>query len=73
MPNTINIGEIIRKARLKRDLTQGELGNLVGRSKQNVCDIEKGRKKDLKSEMLIKFADALRINPNIFLPKRYSK
>lgn len=37
------IGQNLKQTRINADLTQEQLGALIGISKQSVCDIEKGR------------------------------
>ena len=66
------VGDKIKELREKRNMTQGDLGALVGRSKQVICRMEKSRG-GISADMVVKLADALRVNPNIFLPKRYAK
>ena len=39
----LSFGMFLRAARTSLDLTQPEMGKLLGISKANVCDIEKGR------------------------------
>jgi DNA-binding XRE family transcriptional regulator len=39
----LSFGDFIKNYRLGEDMTQEELANLLGISKQRVCDIEKNR------------------------------
>lgn len=41
--NIVYLGRLIRRKRLGKGLTQGELGDLVGRSPGTISDIERGR------------------------------
>ena len=66
------VGDKIKECREKRNMTQEDLGLLVGRSKQVICRMEKSRG-GISLDMIEKLSDALKVNPNIFLPKRYVK
>lgn len=59
-------GDVVRKHRLGKKMSQGALGQQIGRSKVWVCDLEKGRI-GLKADMILPLANALEISPNIFL------
>ena len=59
-------GGILRKARVGKGMTQKELGELVGRSKQTISGIEAGIV-GMSLQMATKVAAALQIDPAIFL------
>ena len=59
-------GDKIKNARIMRGLSQRELGLLVGKSKQTICEIE-GEKRGLSLKLAIKIAKALKVDPNFFL------
>lgn len=42
-PTAAELGAFIRRHRLARGMTQGELGAMVGCSRCKMCDYEKGR------------------------------
>jgi len=63
----MNIPLLLRQARLSRNLTLEQLGGLVGRSKQYLNQVEKGKIR-LSYEMAVKIAEAMGTTPDeIFL------
>lgn len=62
-------GIIARDLRLAQKMTQAELGEKIGRSKQWVCEFEKG-KYGLKVDMLTSLVTALGTEASIFLPAK---
>ena len=57
----MNIGQIIKDARIAKGLTQEELGNLVGVQKSAVAKWENGRVVNIKRSSLQRIAIALDI------------
>lgn len=57
------IGEKIKEARLKKGLTQQELGNLVGVQKSAIAKYENGRIVNIKRDTLQNLSRALNIPP----------
>lgn len=58
----MDVGEIIRTARMKKGLTQEELGNIVGVQKSAIAKYESGRVVNIKRSILVKLAQALGLN-----------
>ncbi len=57
----MEIGDLIKQARLKKGLTQEELGKIVGVQKSAIAKYENGRVVNIKRSTLQKLADALGI------------
>lgn len=55
----MEIGELIKKARIANGLTQEQLGKLVGVQKSAIAKYENGRVVNIKRSTLQKLADAL--------------
>lgn len=62
-----NIGEIIKKARTAKGMTQEELAEKVGVKKSAVAKWENGRVSEIKRSNLKNLSDALGLNPNELL------
>lgn len=60
----MNIGIVIKKARLEKGLTQEELGEIVGVQKSAIAKYENGRIVNIKRSTLQKIASALNIRPS---------
>lgn len=60
----VNIGNIIKKARIKKGLTQEELGKMVGVQKSAIAKYENGRIVNIKRSTLQKISSALNIRPS---------
>ena len=60
-------GKTFKKARLKVGMTQAEIGNMIGKSKQWVCAFEKGGIR-LNMDVALRLAKAVGESPDIFLP-----
>ena len=57
----MEIGELIKKARIDKGLTQEELGAIVGVQKSAIAKYENGRVVNIKRSTLQKLADALNL------------
>ncbi len=55
----MEIGQKIRQARLEKNMTQEELGNIVGLQKSAIAKYESGRVVNIKRSTLQKLAKAL--------------
>ena len=60
----MNIGEKIRTARLAKNMTQSELGELLGVQKSAIAKYESGRVVNIKRSTLKKISDILEIRPS---------
>lgn len=69
----MNVGELIRKTRMERGLTQEELADKVGVKKSAVAKWENGRVSEIKRSNLKNLADALGLNPNQLLGEHVNK
>lgn len=69
----MNVGYIIRGARLAKGLTQEELAEKVGVKKSAVAKWENGRVSEIKRSNLKNLADALDLNPNQLLGENSEK
>lgn len=56
-----NIGEIIRKARKEKKITQTQLGELLGIGTKAVSDYEKGKIKVIPYEKRVKLSETLNV------------
>lgn len=63
----MNVGEVIRNARLAKGMTQEELAEKVGVKKSAVAKWENGRVSEIKRSNLKMLSDALGLNPNKLL------
>lgn len=64
--NTINTAKRVRDARNEAHLTQTELGNMIGRTKQWVSELERGNIK-LSFEMAVNISNACNKTTEFFL------
>ena len=62
-------GKILRRERLKHQLTQVEIGERIGRSKQWVGELERGNIR-LNIDVAVKLAKVLGLTADIFLPRK---
>ena len=65
----MNVGILIKQARLAKSLTQEELAEKVGVQKSAVAKWENGRVSEIKRSNLKKLSEALELNPNQLLDK----
>ena len=66
------IGEKIKSARREKELSQEELGEMMGLSRKQVCEYEKG-KHEMGVTVLLQFARALQVSPEVLCPDDCSK
>ncbi len=59
----MNIGKIIRDARIKKGYTQEQLGEIMGVQKSAIAKWENGRVVNIKRDKLKKLAEVLSIQP----------
>lgn len=64
--NTFLIGEAIKEARKKKQLTQEQLGNLVGVKKEQISKIESG--KNLTLNMISRVLHAMGLQAHLNIP-----
>ena len=57
----MEIGELIKKARIESGLTQEELGKIVGVQKSAIAKYENGRVVNIKRTTLLKLAETLNL------------
>ncbi|MBE5943879.1 MAG: helix-turn-helix transcriptional regulator [Lachnospiraceae bacterium] len=69
----MDIGKIIKNARLKKEYTQEELATLVGVKKSAVAKWENGRVSEIKRSNLKKLAEALDLKPTELLGSNESQ
>ena len=62
-------GTVLRRERLKHNLTQTEIGNKIGKSKQWVSEFERGNIR-LNIDIAVKLAKVLGLTADIFLPRK---
>ncbi len=62
----LTIAKILKSMRDSDEITQKDFAALLGISKQNLCDIEKGRKSVTPSRAAI-FAQKLGYSPTVFI------
>lgn len=65
-------GNVLKKARVRKNITQVELGKRVGKSKQWISEIERDNIR-LGLDAAVRLAGALETSLDIFLPKRTTK
>jgi len=62
-------GTVLRRERLKHNLTQTEIGEKIGKSKQWVSEFERGNIR-LNIDLAVKLAKVLGLTADIFLPRK---
>ena len=65
-------GKILRRERLKQQLTQVEIGERIGRSKQWVSELERGNIR-LNVDVAVALASILDVTVDVFLPQKSKK
>lgn len=60
----INIGENIKRHRLKAKITQRELADKIGVTHYWICKLEKGKQNNTTLNLLIAISEELKINLN---------
>ena len=63
----MNVGDLIKKVRLEKGMTQEELAEKVGVKKSAVAKWENGRVSEIKRSNLHRLSEALNLNPNQLL------
>lgn len=63
----ILVGERIRRFRIRRGLTQEELGNMLGVTKGAIQKYENGQIKNFKAETIRKLSDIFKVPPVYFI------
>lgn len=61
----VSFGDMIHSYRLAQEYSQVEMAQILGISKQDLCNIEKGRKL-VSVERAVTFANALEMSPKMF-------
>lgn len=68
----LDLGKIIKKARINLHLTQQQLADLLGLNRTSITNIELGKQKIL-AHMLVDFAFQLKVPIDNLLPKQLLK
>lgn len=63
----MSVGDLIKKTRLEKGMTQEELAEKVGVKKSAVAKWENGRVSEIKRSNLHRLSEALNLNPNQLL------
>lgn len=63
----MNIGDIIKRLRKERGLTQEQLGNIIGVQKSAIAKYESGRVENLKRASIEKLANYFGVSPSYLL------
>lgn len=63
----MNIGEYIKKLRTEKDLTQEQLGNIIGVKRAAVQKWESGRTENLKRTTIVKLSEFFNVPPHTFI------
>lgn len=67
----MNLGTIIKEARLERKYTQEHLADIIGVRKSSIAKWESGNVSEIKRSNLKKLSDALQIEPYTLLGINY--
>ena len=65
-------GTVLRRERLKHNLTQTEIGKKIGKSKQWVSELERGNIR-LNVDVAVALASILDVTVDVFLPQKSKK
>ena len=65
-------GKILRRERLKQQLTQVEIGEKIGKSKQWVSELERGNIR-LNVDVAVALESILDVTVDVFLPQKSKK
>ena len=65
-------GTVLRRERLKHNLTQTEIGKKIGKSKQWVSEFERGNIR-LNVDVAVALASILDVTVDVFLPQKSKK
>lgn len=63
----MHVGELIRQKRIELDMTQEQLGNLVGVNRAAINKWETGRVTNLKRETIKKLSEIFQISPALLV------
>ena len=69
----MTIGERIKSLRKEQSLTQTELANKVGTTKQNIYKYENGIITNIPSDRLLAISNALNVSPAVFFDSANEK
>ena len=62
-------GKVLRRERLRHQLTQTEIGGMIGKSKQWVSEFERGNIR-LNLDVAVELASVLGLTADVFLPRK---
>ena len=62
-------GKVLRRERMKHQMTQTEIGEMIRKSKQWVSEFERGNIR-LKLDVAVELASVLGLTADIFLPRK---
>lgn len=67
----MNIGALIKKLRIEHDLSQEELGSMLGVQRAAVQKWESGKVKNLKRNTIKKLSEIFNVSPSSFVDEEY--
>ncbi len=62
-------GKVLRRERMKHQMTQTEIGKMIGKSKQWVSEFERGNIR-LNLDVAVELASVLGLTADVFLPRK---
>jgi len=62
-----NMGDVIKNLRTQANMTQDELGKMIGVQKSAIAKYESGRVQNLKKSTIKKMADIFNVDPSYIL------